>query len=228
MQILAHVSDSFDQVRFTRLCAEAQLTPLILTKGALENGGYILGQPEAQGKVLALAGVVDALDRVQSLRGSGRVTPILVLEQERDSAVVTRLLRAGADDVMSDPLDPEELSARVGALVRRASGHARDLVEVGEVQAFLDGRDPVVAGVPVELTRREQDILQVLALNAGRMVTKDSLFQRLYGLDDNPPLSKVVEVHVCTLRKKLAAATGSGWNYIETVKRRGYRLTAPG
>jgi len=79
-----------------------------------------------------------------------------------------------------------------------------------------------VAGTPVPLTTREFQLLELLALRQGSTITKEMILNRMYGGMDEPEL-KIIDVYICKLRKKLAAASG-GKDYIETVWGRGYML----
>lgn len=129
---------------------------------------------------------------------------------------------AGADDVVSKPVDPQELVARIHAVVRRAKGFAQPHLTVGDLTLNLGLHEATVAGTPIHLTGKEYAILELLVLRKGMVVTKEAFLNHLYGGMDEPEL-KIIDVFICKLRKKLSLACG-GDNYIETVWGRGYVL----
>src|SRR6516162_1293578 len=98
-------------------------------------------------------------------------------------------------------------------------------VRIGKVLINLDERVASVDDQPVHLTGKEYDILELLSLRKGTILTKEMFFKHLYGGRYEPEL-KIIDVFVCKLRKKLAQATG-GKHYIETVWGRGYALRDP-
>jgi two-component system, cell cycle response regulator CtrA len=98
-------------------------------------------------------------------------------------------------------------------------------VQTGKLTVNLDRRVVTVDGNPVHLTGKEYEVLELLSLRKGKILTKEMFFDRLYG-GRNEPEYKIFDVFVCRLRKKLALATG-GSHYIETVWGRGYVLRDP-
>ncbi len=96
------------------------------------------------------------------------------------------------------------------------------MIKTGKLAVNLDTRTVEIAGQPLHLTGKEYAILELLALRKGTTLTKEMFLNHLYGGMDEPEL-KIIDVFICKLRKKLAAAT-SGENYIETVWGRGYVL----
>ena len=166
----------------------------------------------------------DLIDHITRLRRAGCGHPILVLRDRSDPENATRALDAGADDDIVTPVKALELKARINAVLRRAHGHAADSVSVGEVKAFFDGRDPEVSGHRVKLSRREHMIFQQLVLNVRRVVSKAAIYDAVYGMSDEQPFDKVIDVYICKIRKKIGQAAESGHQYIETVHGRGYKL----
>lgn len=139
----------------------------------------------------------------QELRGSGIETPILVLTADTDVASRVALLNAGADDYLMKPFHGEELRARVNALARRKPQRLmRELVEVGNMTINRDRRTVERAGSSIYLTRTEFDILEYLALNKGRVMTCDMIFDRVWNEDANGS-NNVVDVHIKRLRDKI-------------------------
>lgn len=149
-------------------------------------------------------------------------TPVLLLTA-RD-AVADRVdgLARGADDYLVKPFALAELLARVQAILRR-SGISGPVIAIGDLEIEDDGAQVRRAGVPVDLTDTERRLLQYLAGQHGRTVTKTQLLTAVWGYDGFD--QNVVEVHVSALRRKLEA---HGPRMIYTVRGRGYRLGEAG
>ena len=173
-----------------------------------------------------VGGIPDQSAAVTALRGIRAACPILCLLDSRSTALTVELLNAGADDVLVKPVSGLEISARIKVGQRRAHGHVTSVVQIGRLTAFLDGRDPEVDGERLRLSHREHAIFTILALNHRRVVSKERIYEAVYGLTGTDPLDKVIDVYICKLRKKISQATGEG-QYIETVYGRGYKLERP-
>ncbi|ETX28894.1 response regulator transcription factor [Roseivivax isoporae] len=180
-----------------------------------------------EGAAFLLADTPETLDYIRNLRRAELHGPILVMRDLRNARATADSLDAGADDDVVLPIKAVEMRSRINSILRRAGGHAAESTTVGEVTVYFDGRNPDVCGVAVHLSRREHAILRHLALNATRVVSKQVLYDAVYGLSEDQPFDKVIDVYICKIRKKLSAAAASGHVYIETVHRRGYKLTAP-
>ena len=152
-------------------------------------------------------------------------TPILILSGADDTENKIKGFGFGADDYLTKPFHREELVARIHAIIRRSKGHAQSVIKTGKVVVNLDAKTVEVEGRPVHLTGKEYQMLELLSLRKGTTLTKEMFLNHLYGGMDEPEL-KIIDVFICKLRKKLAAAT-SGKNYIETVWGRGYVLREP-
>lgn len=133
-------------------------------------------------------------------------------------------LNAGADDDIAIPLKGAELRARIDAILRRNHGHFAESIQVGQIKAYLDGRDPEVAGKRVRLSQREYEIFRHLALNAYKVISKTAIYNAIYGAKGRRPFNRVVDVYICKIRKKFDAAAPNGDSHIETVHGRGYKL----
>ena len=168
---------------------------------------------------------IDGYEVLRRLRAAKVRTPILILSGLSEPDNKVKGLGFGADDYMTKPFDKGELIARIHAIVRRAKGHSDSVIQTGKLAVNLDARSVEVAGKPVHLTGKEYGILELLSLRKGMTLTKEMFLSHLYSGMDEPEL-KIIDVFVCKLRKKLAAATGSE-NYIETVWGRGYVLRDP-
>src|SRR6516225_10515657 len=157
---------------------------------------------------------------LQQLRAAGVRTPILILSDRSELDEKVKFLRFGADDFLTKPFDRRELVARILAIVRRSKGHCQSTIRTGRLAVNLDTRVVSVDDHPVHLTPKEYGILELLSLRKGTIVTKGGVLNHLYGGMDEPQ-PKIIDILVCTLRKKLARATG-GNHYIETVRGCGY------
>ncbi len=164
-------------------------------------------------------------DVLKSLRVAKINTPILILTGQGDVETKVRGLGFGADDYMTKPFHKDELVARIHAIVRRSKGHSQSVIQTGDLVVNLDAKTVEVAGQRVHLTGKEYQMLELLSLRKGTTLTKEMFLNHLYGGMDEPEL-KIIDVFICKLRKKLAAAT-SGDHYIETVWGRGYVLRDP-
>lgn len=149
-------------------------------------------------------------------------TPILILTGTDDTDSKLKGFGFGADDYLTKPFHREELVARIHAIIRRSKGHSQSIIKTGKISVNLDAKTVDVDGVPVHLTGKEYQMLELLSLRKGTTLTKEMFLNHLYGGMDEPEL-KIIDVFICKLRKKLANATG-GENNIETVWGRGYVL----
>jgi len=158
-------------------------------------------------------------------RKQGITTPILMLTA-RDS-VNDRVagLNSGADDYLPKPFAFPELLARVHALLRRPHSDLRPrVVTVGDLSIDVLRHQAQKGGKPLQLTKTEYRLLLYLMENAGIVLTKDSMLDRLWGADHGGN-SNILEVYVKMLRRKLD--DGAGSTYIRTVRGVGYTIDKP-
>ena len=168
---------------------------------------------------------MDGMEVLRRLRHSRVTTPVLILSGLSQAENKVKGLGNGADDYLTKPFDKSELIARVHAIIRRSKGHSQSVIRTGRLAVNLAARTVDVDGRPLHLTGKEYGILELLSLRKGTTLTKEMFLNHLYGGMDEPEL-KIVDVFICKLRKKLAAAT-LGESYIETVWGRGYVLREP-
>ena len=164
-------------------------------------------------------------DVLKKLRLSKVDTPILILSGMGQLDNKVKGLGFGADDYLTKPFHKDELVARIHAIIRRSKGHSQSVIRTGKLSVNLDTKTVEVEGQRVHLTGKEYGMLELLSLRKGTTLTKEMFLNHLYGGMDEPEL-KIIDVFICKLRKKLAAAT-NGQNYIETVWGRGYVLRNP-
>jgi two-component system cell cycle response regulator CtrA len=162
---------------------------------------------------------------LRSLRVSKVKTPILILSGIVGVEDKVKGLGFGADDYMTKPFHKDELVARIHAIVRRSQGQAQSVVKTGDLVVNLDSRMAEINGVRVHLTGKEYEMLELLSLRKATTVSKEMLFNQLYG-GMNEPEIKIIDVFICKLRKKLADAS-KGKDYIKTVWGQGYVLREP-
>jgi two-component system response regulator TctD len=145
-------------------------------------------------------------DLVRELRRSGNDTSVLVLSARMGVDDRIDALDFGADDYLVKPFDLRELEARVRAVARRRHGEADAILEAGDICFNTATRQVTVGGNACELTRREQALLEILLNAKGRVIAKEDLHSRLFGLDEETGLN-AVEVYVARLRKKIPTAS---------------------
>ena len=152
-------------------------------------------------------------------------TPILILSGDDGTESKIKGFGFGADDYLTKPFHREELIARIHAIIRRSKGHAQSIIRTGSICVNLDAKTVDAGGMPVHLTGKEYQMLELLSLRKGTTLTKEMFLNHLYGGMDEPEL-KIIDVFICKLRKKLSQATNVE-NLIETVWGRGYVLRDP-
>lgn len=162
---------------------------------------------------------VDGVDVCRRLRASSRV-PVLAVTARSAEPDRVEALDAGADDYIVKPFGFDELAARMRAVLRRA-GAGGGVVQHGRLRVDFPGRRAFLDDGAVPLTGKEFDILACLALEPGRVVTREEIFDRAWDEHWYGP-RKVLDVHIAALRRKLG-----GQSIIETVYGRGFRLADP-
>jgi two-component system alkaline phosphatase synthesis response regulator PhoP len=147
-------------------------------------------------------------------------TPIIMLSTNENISDRILGLDAGADDYLISPFNMEELLARIKALQRRQAGKPR-ILRAGSIEMDLDRWAVTVNGKPVNLTIKEARLLQELLEAKGRVLTRDTLLQRVWGHDKELDINtRTVDVHIGRLRSKIDPSGG----YIITVRNIGYRI----
>lgn len=144
------------------------------------------------------------LDLLAGLRRKGIGIPVLVITARDSVADRVKGLDAGADDYLVKPFDLDELSARVRALLRRKSGRASPLLEVGPLALDPAKHTVTLEGAPVALSKREFSLLHALMKQPGEPLSRAQLEESLYGWNEEVE-SNAVEVHIHALRRKLGA-----------------------
>ncbi|MGR3379369.1 response regulator transcription factor [Salipiger abyssi] len=203
---------------------EAHWEPVAVTDDFFERQLDLLGSEGYADRPVLLSGHPRIVEHIARLRKSGCRNPILVLRDQRDPEAAMEALDAGADDDIVGPVTGLELRSRVNAITRRFHGHAAASVHIGDVTAYFDGRDPDVAGQPMKLSQRELAIFQQIALAAPRVVSKSRIYDAVYGMAEEQPFDKVIDVYICRIRKKIEEMSPLGDPHIRTIRGRGYKL----
>jgi two-component system OmpR family response regulator/two-component system response regulator QseB len=160
---------------------------------------------------------LSGLELLARLRAKGDRTPVLILTARDALEDRVQGLDAGADDYLVKPFRLEELAARLRALVRRAHGEAAAALSAAGVMLDPAAHTVTWRGEPVELPAREFEVLHELMLNAGRVLTREHLQERVYGWGEEVE-SNAIDVHIHHLRRKLAP------ELIRTVRGVGYLM----
>jgi two-component system response regulator MprA len=164
--------------------------------------------------------VMDGLETAQKLRRQGNSTPILMLTARHEVSDRVAGLDAGADDYLVKPFALEELLARLRALLRRSTG-GDELLSFGDLTLDPGTREVHRGDRPIELTRTEFLLLELFLRNPRQVLTRDVIFDRVWGYDFGPA-SNSLEVYVGYLRRKTEA--GGEPRLIHTVRGVGYAL----
>jgi two-component system OmpR family response regulator len=168
--------------------------------------------------------LVDGLVLLQTLRGAGNPTPLLLLTALGEVEHRVEGLRAGADDYLVKPFAYSELSARLDSIVRRGrDGQEREptRLRVADLELDLLGRGAQRGGKHIELQPREFRLLEYLMRQAGRVVTRTMLLEAVWDYHFDPQ-TNVIDVHISRLRQKIDHGFDSP--LLHTVRGAGYRL----
>lgn len=153
--------------------------------------------------------------------------PVIVITAQDDEASVVEALNAGADDYVVKPFGGPELDARIRAVLRRTGrgSEASSDLRVGDLLVDARTRQATLAGVPLELSRKEFDLLWLLATHVGEVVTRRDLLAEVWQLPYGGS-ERTVDVHLSWLRRKLGE-TAAEPRYLHTVRGVGVRLVDP-
>lgn len=164
---------------------------------------------------------LSGIDLIRRLRGRDINFPILILTARGNWQDKVDGLESGADDYLVKPFRFEELEARLNALLRRASGWSKPVLDCGPISLDTGRQSLTVAGSPVDLTAFEYRVLEHLMLHAGEVISKTDLTNTIYEQDHDRD-SNVLEVFIGRLRRKLDP--DNTLRPIETLRGRGYRF----
>jgi len=166
---------------------------------------------------------MDGWEVCREVRAHSRL-PIIMLSAKEDTFDKVKSLELGADDYITKPFDPQEMVARIKAVLRRSTGSAA----VGEALRFpglsvsLTSYEVVYDGKPVPMPPKELELLHFLALHQNQVFTREQLLEKVWGFDYFGD-SRTVDVHIKRLREKLPGSDRFGW-VIRTVWSVGYKF----
>ncbi|OCA81813.1 response regulator transcription factor [Pradoshia sp. D12] len=232
------------------LVVEDEQSIITLLTYNLEQAGYqvIKAMDGETGKRMAIAESpdiiildlmlpkLDGIEVCKILRQNKIMTPILMLTAKDEEFDKVLGLELGADDYMTKPFSPREVVARVKALLRRAgmgnSGQDTSLekqetsnLRIGELQIYPDRYEAYMREELLELTPKEFELLEYLARNKSRVLTRDQLLNVIWNYDFAGD-TRIVDVHISHLREKIEQDTKKP-DYIKTVRGLGYKLEEP-
>lgn len=206
-----------------------------LKKGLGEEGYVVetaatgdegLDRARAEGFDAAVVDVMlpgrSGIDLVRELRAEGSRLPILLLTALGRPEEKVAGLDAGADDYLTKPFDFSELSARLRALLRRASGAPAPTLRLGELELDPSTRQVTLGGEAVQLTPKEYALLEYLLRNPNRPLSRAMIMEHVWGIRFDPG-TNVVDVFINALRNKLDPEHA----LIQTIRGVGYMLSAP-
>lgn len=184
--------------------------------------GHFLGDTEPYDAVILDLGLplIDGVSVLQKWRADGKKFPVMILTARDQWSEKVAGFDAGADDYLTKPFHTEELLARLRALLRRASGHTTDTIDLGELSVDNRSARAFVSGMAIKLTSHEFRLLSYMAAHQGRVISRTELVEHIYEQDYDRD-SNTIEVFVGRLRRKI------GTDRIETVRGLGYRLVDP-
>jgi DNA-binding response OmpR family regulator len=224
-------TDQVDRVALTvGALAEEHLddrAPVSVLKRVLDrlaDDGYRIAVLDSRGEVVAHAGLTIPAATLQAAAAGAQIprtdVPIIIVSARGEEVDRVIGLELGADDYIVKPFGFAELTARMRAVLRRVN--TGGVVSYGRLRLDVPARRAYVDDAPVALTGKEFDILACLAVEPGRAVTREEIFDRVWDEHWYSP-RKVLDVHIAALRRKLGDPA-----LIETVYGRGFRLAQPG
>lgn len=165
--------------------------------------------------------VKDGRQVCREIRAAGKTVPIIMLSAQGEIETKVELLQLGADDYITKPFAFGELSARIGALLRRPRHLQPAAVEIGGVAIDTVSRTVRCQGADVRLTLKEFSLLEYLIRNRGRVLSRMEILEHVWDVNADP-FTNTVETHIMNIRKKLSG--GKGRELIQTVPGAGYRM----
>ncbi|MDX5382088.1 MAG: response regulator transcription factor [Rhodobacterales bacterium] len=164
------------------------------------------------------------LSLLREMRAAADRTPILMLTALASIEDRVEALDQGADDYLRKPFDQRELEARLRALVRREAARKDETITLGMLSYVLKDRSAVLGTRPLDLTRREAALLDALVRHKGQYLSKERLYDSLYGFEDADVGVNAIELYIARLRKKFVGSDVA----ITTRRGVGYRIDLDG
>lgn len=167
---------------------------------------------------------LDGVEVIKKIRQAGHAYPVLILTARSRWQEKVEGLESGADDYLTKPFHPQELSARLKVLLRRSVGLADNVLTCGAVKIDTSSKQVFLNEQPITITAYEYRLLSYLMMHTGKVLSKRELVDHIYEEDDDRD-SNTIEVFIRRLRKKLDP--DDQLKPIETQRGRGYRFRLP-
>lgn len=158
---------------------------------------------------------------LRDLRDLGSKTPVVIVTARGQVEERIKGLNLGADDYLPKPVNPEELVARIRAVIRRHAAGAPPIIKVGALTVKPNSQEASIKDQRLNLTAKEFAVLEYLALHHGEVVTRSMLMEHVWGSDFDT-FSNVIDVYIKNLRRKIS--THSPITLIHTIRGKGYIL----
>ena len=166
----------------------------------------------------------NGMDLLRELKSNNKTDGVLIISARNSLEDKVAGLQLGADDYLPKPFHLSELGARVSAIIRRMNSAGNNLIRLAELSIDTQARSVEVSGHPVELTRKEYQLLLYFAYNKGRVVSKNAIAEHLWGDEMGGAANyDFIYTHIKNLRRKLMEA-GCG-DYIQSVYGMGYKFS---
>ena len=164
------------------------------------------------------------IELIRRLRAAGLRAPLQVLAAQLSEAGRLRVLEAGADELVVQAASHEEIFLRLQNQARRQRGFQNAVLGFGSVEINTNSKRILVNGAAIPLTKKEYQIIEILALRKGCVLSKEVILDHLYGGLDEPN-AKIIDVFICKIRKKMAKLGVD--TFIETSWGQGYMIAEP-
>ena len=153
----------------------------------------------------------------------GKAIPLIMVSAAKERGDILAGFAAGTDDYLTKPVEPQELVARMNAVLRRyfKKNGEGEILRVGKVTLDLSKHRVEVSGEPIKLTGKEFGLLEVMMKKSGRVLSRQFLLEYVWGYEEEV-LTRTIDMHIARLRQKLG---DEGRERIQTVERFGYRFS---
>ncbi len=166
----------------------------------------------------------DGLKILQSLKEDKKNDGVLIISAKNSLDDKIKGLNLGADDYLPKPFHLSELNARIGAIIRRKNFEGNDLITFEMLSVDTRSKTAFVNGKPLELTKKEYELLLYFIANKKRVITKEAIAEHLWGYEMSGNFDYIY-THIKNLRKKIIDAGGA--DYIKSIYGMGYKFIAP-
>ncbi len=213
-----------DAAQLTTTCHQAGFQTSIADSGEKALEMVWTWKPDMLLLDLALPGI-NGKEVCRILREDerGRAIPVIMVTGAKERADILAGFAAGTDDYVGKPCEPQELVARMNAVLRRyhKKSSEAEVLRVGKITLDLSKHKVEVDGSNVELTGKEFGLLEVMMKKSGRVLSRQFLLEYVWGYEEEV-LTRTIDMHIARLRQKLG---GEGRERIQTVERFGYRFS---